>query len=252
MKLVSWNVNSLASRATHVMELLDKNTPDILCIQETRCAEIDGDIVSSAAHLGYQTYSSGRSGGRNGVAIMTSLPCEPTRTDWLDFDGRVQLFDFGKFNLINVYVPCGAPVHEDPFQYKLAFLSDLRDIITELMSEKPLLVAGDFNIVSSELDSHWPLEDDSSVSHPLVRKLLWSFMITLGFKDAWRIMNHEAVEYSHYDYRGGNFQKNQGMRLDYILASKEFHIYAAEHLIDYRKRQSPSDHVPVFADVVIR
>jgi exodeoxyribonuclease-3 len=251
MKIATWNVNSINNRKDHVVDLLDSHSPDILCLQETRCLDYPEDLDSLLDSRGYKISHKGRHGGRNGVAIISNQDFSQANTSWVDFDGRMQIASFTKFSVVNLYVPQGGNIESPNYDYKLTFLSDLYTLFEEL-SSKPIIVVGDLNLVSSEMDSSWPLTDDDTCSSTLVRREFWKWIIDLGFKDTWRTHNIDEIEYTHFDYRNGHFPKNLGMRLDYILASKEFNVLSSSNLIDFRKRTSPSDHVPVISEVVLR
>lgn len=249
MKLVTWNVNSLNVRAPQVLEWLQQEQPDVLCLQETKIQDhkfpYDAlqEIGYNAVHLGQKTY--------NGVAIISRHPIEDVQFDIPNFEDeqkRVVAATIEGIRIICVYIPNGQSVGSDKYEYKLNWLNALIAYIEKQLSIYPqLALLGDYNIAPEDRDVHDPTawKDSVLVSEP--ERDAFKQLIQLGLHDSFRLFEQPEKLYSWWDYRMMAFRRNMGMRIDHILISTPLVKLAKASWIDKapRKLERPSDHTPV-------
>ena len=253
MKIATWNVNSLKVRLHHVLTWLDREQPDVLALQETKLRNEDFP-ADAFADRGYTSAFSGQP-AYNGVAILArEAPgqlCYDIGSGYVDEQRRVLGATFGSLRIWNLYVPNGQSVESDKYRYKLEWLGALRTLLAEELTRHPdLLVMGDFNIAPEDRDVHNPQAWEGHVlCTPAERSALESLK-ALGLDDAFRLFPQPDKIFSWWDYRAGAFRRNQGLRIDLILASKPLSQRCAGCRIDKEPRgwERPSDHVPVVAE----
>lgn len=255
MRIATWNVNSIRARVDLVTDWLRRVEPDVLCLQETKV--VDDDFPTDEfQRLGYGVALSGQP-TYNGVAIASrhlmrklelELPGDPT-----DTDRRFLGATICGVRIISAYVPNGRDVADPHFQYKLRWLERLRAAIAPGDGGRPskLVVCGDFNVARDERDVYDPEAYRGRVHfHPDERATL-DRLLEAGLRDAFRLHEDDSGHYSWWDYRGGSFQRNEGLRIDYVFLSDDLADQCAAAYIDReeRGRDRPSDHVPVVVDV---
>ena len=252
MKVATFNVNSLRARLPIVLEWLEGQGPDILCLQETKVQDQDfpagplEEVGYRAAFRGQKSY--------NGVAILSKSPLERLRTELYpggDEQARFISASAGGVPIINVYVPQGFAVGTDKFAYKLTWLRDLLSFIKgEYDPSGPLILAGDFNIALEPEDLFDPEQFKGEVAfHPDEQALLKEFL-GWGFVDLFRKHVPEGGHYTFWDYRIPNgFKRNMGWRIDYLLATAPAAAACVDCWIDTGPRglKKPSDHTLLVA-----
>lgn len=253
MKVASWNVNSLRVRLNQVLDWLSSHPVDVLGLQETKLPDEDfpEDEIRSA---GYQVEFSGQK-TYNGVALLTRQPATevikelPGMND--DPQRRFISAVVQGVRIYNLYVPNGQAVGSDKFEYKLKWLSCLRDTLRAALStQDKVLVMGDFNVAPADADVHDPREWEGKIHCSAPEREALSRLTELGFSDSFRLFEQEPGLYSWWDYRMAAFRRNRGLRIDLILASKEIAGCCTASYIDRvpRKAERPSDHAPVVAN----
>ncbi len=251
--IASWNVNSIRARLEAVLAWLDSRRPDVLCLQETKVPDATFPVDAVAA-LGYEVVSLGQK-GYNGVAILARSPLLDVRRGFdaedLDAEGARLLHAVAAgVHVYSVYVPNGKVVNSPAYAAKLHWLDSLAALLGERHGpEAPLAVCGDFNIAAEDRDVHDPRFWRAQVLfHPSAREALQRFL-GLGLVDTFRLHHQEGGAYSWWDYRAGAFARNEGLRIDYVFASRGLASRCTGAEIDTRPRQqpTPSDHTPVLA-----
>jgi len=253
VKAATWNVNSLRVRLPHVLAWLDREQPDWLCLQETKLKN-DDFPVAEFAERGYVATFSGQA-AYNGVAILSREPPSDVSYDlgggYADEQRRVVGATFGRLRLFSLYVPNGQSVESDKYAYKLGWLTALQTrLAEELARHEHLLVVGDFNIAPDDRDVHDPAGwRDRVLCTPAERAAL-AAICELGLRDVFRLFTQPDKTYSWWDYRAGAFRRNQGLRIDLMLASGALSQTCSGCRIDKEPRgwERPSDHVPVVAE----
>ncbi len=261
MRLVTWNVNSLAARLNYVLTWMRANDPDVLCLQETKLS--DGAFPAGAfSDLGYDTVHHG--GGRwNGVAIVSRAGlADPV----LGFGGkdddegcRIIAATCDGVRVHSVYVPNGRSLDSDQYPVKLAWLERLRGYLAETCAPgDDVAVCGDFNVAPQDADVWDPgaFVGATHVSAPEREAL--DGVLSWGLVDVFRRLHPEGGVFSWWDYRAGAFHLGHGMRIDLVLVSDALarRCTAAEIDRDARKKNvagdKPSDHTAVVVDFAAR
>ncbi len=251
LKIASWNVNSLRVRLPHVLDWLARQQPDILALQETKLQDLEFPLEEILA-AGYQPYFAGQK-TYNGVALLSKRPLNSLLTDipgLNDPQRRVLGAEFDDIRLLNLYVPNGSEVGSDKYAYKLNWLKHLNLWVEELLREnKKLILLGDFNIAPEDQDVHDPAAWQGSVLVSPEERAALQALQTQGLSDCFRLFEQDPASFSWWDYRGGAYRRNHGVRIDLILASQALQNHCQSCSIDTTPREldQPSDHAPVLA-----
>jgi exodeoxyribonuclease-3 len=254
VKLATWNVNSLRVRLPHLLDWLAANSPDAMCLQETKCEEAQFPAMELAAagycalHNGQRTY--------NGVAILTradSLEVCRAIPGFADDQSRVLAADYEGVRVISVYVPNGQAVGSDKYEYKLAWMAALaRWLEGELARHPRIAVMGDFNVAPEDRDVHDPQLWAGRVLFSLPERAALHRLVELGFVDAFRLFEQPERSFTWWDYRMLAFRRKQGLRIDHVMLSPALAAQCRSCTIDTtpRKLERPSDHAPVVCEIV--
>jgi len=252
MKIASWNVNSLRVRLPQVLEWLSENPIDILAIQETKTQDPEFPKQEIEA-AGYKVAFSGQK-TYNGVAILAKTTPKDIITDVKNLDDpqrRILAATVKGVRVVNLYVVNGSEVGSEKFAYKLDWLNKVTaHIKQELQTHKKLIVLGDFNIAPDDRDVHDPDLWQGKILCSDKEREAYKKMLALGLTDTFRQFEQEEKLFSWWDYRGGGFRRNHGLRIDLILASKALSEKCKSSVIDKTPRtwERPSDHTPVMAE----
>lgn len=260
MKIATWNVNSVRSRLDHIINWLNNNPVDVLCLQETKVVDTDfphGDLAA----LGYHVYIYGQK-SYNGVALLSKKPLEQVSmgfasilTDlepiW-DEQKRVITGVIDGVRILNLYVPNGSEVGSEKYDYKLRWLTVLRKYLQTLLLTNPnICMCGDFNIALEDKDIYEKATNIRThiMSSDTERQALKE-ILELGFTDAFRKFTTDGGHFSWWDYRAAGFSRNRGWRIDHHYLTKELCSSATSCIIDSapRKLDKPSDHTPVIVE----
>ena len=249
MKLATWNINSIRARTDRLIGWLAAEQPDVLCLQETKVE--DAQFPTAALEkAGYHTVIYGQK-SYNGVAIASREPITDVRCGLSDgvADDEARLIAGTTFGVrvVCVYVPNGGDLTSDKFPYKLAWYSRLRAYCSKVTGD--LVVAGDYNVTADDKDVHDPVKWAGHIHCSEPERAALAELLGLPLVDVFRKLHPEGGVYSWWDYRGVSFFKNQGLRIDHILATPAFADRATACTIDRnaRKGQDASDHAPVIA-----
>ena len=258
MKIISWNLNSIRVRINQVIELLDQQNPDILCLQETKIVN-NQFPKESFMKKGYISYFNGIP-SYNGVAILSKKKgFEKTINLCEKDDARYLSLKTEKIEIISVYVPAGGnePDEENnpKFKHKLFFLDELSKLLKKKRGEK-IVLCGDLNVAPYEDDvwSHKSLTN--VVSHTEgERERIVKLLDKCDLVDSIRcFLNPPQNIFTWWSYRSPNYKtNNRGRRLDHIFAASRISnkITSAAILDDFRDKEKPSDHVPIMIQIDI-
>ncbi len=254
---ITWNVNSIRSRLGHLQQLLREQQPDVVMLQELKCEATEFphlEIQAAGYHaalVGQKTY--------NGVAVLSkqlgrvvanALPGDDSDTQARFIDVELP----GGWRAISVYVPNGQEVGSDKYAYKLNFLRRLHTYTQGLLaSEAKVLIGGDYNVALTDVDVHDPKTWQGQIlCSPAERQAVYG-LLHQGWRDTYRQLHPDAHEYSWWDYRSGGFERNLGLRIDYILASPTAcdRLQSSAILREPRGWDKPSDHAPVVAGFIV-
>jgi exodeoxyribonuclease III len=256
VRIATWNVNSLKQRMPRFVPWLDERKPDVVCLQETKLAddafaELCGEEL---AGRGYEVATHGEATW-NGVAILSRVGLEDVVRGLADAPGfphpeaRAVAATCGGTRVVSVYVPNGRVPGSEHYEYKLAWLRALKDVVAAAPEET--IVCGDMNIAPTDDDVFDP---DAYIGQthvtPPEREAL-AELTKLGLHDVVRDRWPSERVFTYWDYRAGMFHQDLGMRIDLILASDPVagRVQAAWVDRHARKGSGPSDHAPVIVDL---
>lgn len=252
MKIATWNVNSIKARLDHVKNWLSANVPDVLMIQELKGMEFP-DMEFRA--LGYQCAFIAQK-AYNGVATLSKTPVEVNETklhgDDADDQARYLETTISGLRLINIYLPNGNPVDSEKFPYKLAWMDRLKSRLKDLREEGiPFAVAGDFNVIPEDRDCHDPKAWAGDALFRIESRQKFRALINLGLTDAFRVFDAAGGRYTFWDYQGGAWPANRGIRIDHILLSPPLTDRLRACSIDTAPRglDKASDHTPLVVEL---
>jgi exodeoxyribonuclease-3 len=273
MRIATWNVNSLKARQEAVERWLVRAEPDVLLIQETKLSDADAPVMPFRM-LGYELVHHGE-GRWNGVGILSRVGAEDVVTNFGDGPVRdssagaavaVSEDDFDPFDearmvsavcggvrVASLYVPNGRMVGSPFYEGKLRWFERLSRWLAETRSPgEPLVLGGDYNVTPADEDV-WDAvkaHGGTHVSEPeraaLARLRDW------GLVDTYRAVQPARGRFSWWDYRAGNFHRNEGMRIDLLYATAPVAARVIWAEIDREARKgppTPSDHAPVVIDL---
>jgi exodeoxyribonuclease III len=273
VRIATWNVNSLKARLEKVEWWLGRAAPDVLLLQETKLTDADAPALAFAA-AGYQLLHHGE-GRWNGVAIIsrvgiaepvtnfgdgpvrdtgpgTAVPGAEEDFDPLD-EARMVSAVCGGVRVVSLYAPNGREVGSPFYEGKLRWFARLRRWLDEARDpSEPLLLGGDLNVAPADADVWDPAaaHGGTHVSEP--ERAAFRALLDWGLVDTYRAGHAEPGRFTWWDYRAGNFQRNEGMRIDHLLASAPVagRVVAVEIDREARKGQpTPSDHAPLVLDL---
>ncbi len=253
MKFATFNANSIRARLPQITDWLERNRPDILCIQETKVQDKDFPREPLESK-GYRVVFRGQK-SYNGVAILSRAALEDVRRDLYeggDAEARFVSARVGSWHVVNVYVPQGFAVESEKFQMKLRWMEDLSHYLRHhYRPAEPLLVAGDFNVAVEDRDVYDPESLRGGVCfHPDEQARLRE-VLAWGLEDVFRRDHKEGGYYTFWDYRVPNaLKRKMGWRIDYILATKPVSGAFRDSWIDMEARAAPkpSDHTFLVAE----
>ena len=253
MKLATWNVNSLAVRLPQVLEWLTANQPDVLCLQETKLTD-DKFTQAEFEAAGYQAQWFGQK-TYNGVALLSKSPAtEVTRNifGFSDEQARVIAGTVDGVRVIGAYFPNGQAPGSDKFDYKMRWITALREWIADELTRHPkLALLGDFNIAPEDRDVCDPVAWFGQIHCTDEEREHFRQLLGIGLHDSFRLFEQPPKLYSWWDYRMMAFRRNQGLRIDHILVSEALKPLVRSCTIDKlpRKNERPSDHAPVMVEL---
>jgi len=259
LRIATWNVNSVRQRLPHLLAYLKEVQPDVLCLQEIKCLDEQFPRLE-VEELGYNIETHGQK-TFNGVAILSKRPFEVARGlpgDESDSQSRyieaVVPAGDSVVRVASVYLPNGNPAGSDKYPYKLAFMERLIAHARRLLEyEEPMILAGDFNVIPAPRDAARPEDWVSDALFLPETRAKFRELLALGLTDALRATSDAAGLYTFWDYQAGAWQKNNGIRIDFLILSPEAADLLQSVAIDkeMRGRDKASDHTPVRIDLSV-
>jgi exodeoxyribonuclease-3 len=255
VKIATFNVNGVKARLSAVLRWLEESKPDVACLQELK-APADRFPADEVRAAGYEPIWHGQKSW-NGVAILSrgSPPVERRRVlpgDPEDLHSRYIEALVGDVVVGCLYLPNGNPAPGPRFDYKLRWLDRLLPHAAELLAEgKPCVLAGDFNIIPTDLDVYRPERwVDDALFRPEVRAA-YRALLDQGWVDAVRALHPDQRIYTFWDYFRNAFARDAGLRIDHLLLSPPLASRLAAAGVDsaVRAREKPSDHAPVWIEI---
>jgi exodeoxyribonuclease-3 len=256
VRIATWNVNSVKQRVPRLLPWLDERQPDVVCLQETKLAD-DAFLDLLGTELEDRDYAVAVHGEAtwNGVAILSRVGLEDVVAGVAGAPGfphpeaRAVSATCGGIRVVSVYVPNGRVPDSEHYQYKLAWLSSLREMVAA--GPDATVVCGDMNIAPTDEDVFDPdaYIGETHVTEP--ERAALQELRSLGLHDVVRDRWPNERVFTYWDYRAGMFHQDLGMRIDLVLASGPVAERVQAAWVDRkaRKGKGPSDHAPVIVDL---
>jgi exodeoxyribonuclease-3 len=265
VRLATWNVNSIRTRADRVAAWLERSDVDVVALQETKCRDdqfpemVFNAIGYEVAHVGHSQW--------NGVAILSRVGIEDVEVgfegmpSWSSKEGqhpapeaRALGATCGGVRVWSLYVPNGRTLADPHLQYKLEWLAALRTTAAGWLAKEPgaqIALVGDWNI-APENEDVWDMtvfSHSTHVSPP--ERAAFRAVVEAGFADVVRPYAPGPGVYTYWDYTQLRFPRREGMRIDFVLGSAALAGRVTGALIDReeRKGKGASDHAPVIVDL---
>jgi exodeoxyribonuclease-3 len=255
MKIATFNANSVRARLDQITGWLDRESPDVLCIQETKVQDQDFPVIAFEA-AGYKVAFRGQK-AHAGVAIVSrenpkEIACGIDDGEEPD-EARLIRIEVGGVTVINTYVPQGRAIDSEHYAYKLRWFERFRLMLERhYTAGQPIVWCGDFNVAPEPIDLHNPKGNKDHVAfHSLAREALENVR-AWGFEDVFRKLHPD--EPGHYTFWDQRFREtvpqNKGWRVDHIWATSPVAGKAARAWIDVdaRKVAHSSDHTFLVAE----
>ena len=261
MKIATLNINSINARLNNLTEWLSENKPDVMLLQEIKC-EFNNFPFFDLQMNGYEAKILGQK-SYNGVAVLSRYPLKLRSENLPNFpDENARYLEcelsIGKQNYViaSLYLPNGNPPYNNQtdaskFAYKLKWMDAFTEHAKDLaVQNRNVILAGDFNVIMSESDVYNPQEFIGNALYcPEVQDRL-RYLTRIGWCDTYRSLYPQERGYTFWDYTGGAFINDLGMRIDYILTSPAMTDRLIDCKIDreFRKKEKASDHTILIAE----
>ncbi|HSN05269.1 MAG TPA: exodeoxyribonuclease III [Nitrospira sp.] len=257
MKIATFNVNSLRKRLQIVLDWLDQQKPDVLCLQETKVQDSEFPLLALAPS-GYEITFRGMK-SYNGVAILSRKKPEAVFHGFDDGgeseDARLLRVVIDGIPIINTYVPQGYEIDSPKYQYKLGWYDRLRKYFERHLSpSQPAIWCGDMNVAPRPMDVHSPEKHLKHVCYHEDARKAYERTLAWGFEDVFVKLYPDRQQYTFWDYRApSSLEANKGWRIDHILATAPLAEKCLRVDVDVepRRAKDPSDHTFLWAEFSI-
>ena len=253
MKIATFNINNINRRLSNLLEWLRESRPDVACLQEL-CMQRSEFPVAAIREAGYGAIWRGQSPRYNGVAILAKdaqpiesrceLPGDPPDKQARYIEAAVNGMLIGC-----IYAPNGNPQPGPKFDYKLAWMDRLLAHAQALCkSGLPVVLAGDYNVVPTDLDIYPTTSyDDDALLQPAPRER-YQRLLSQGWTDALRKRYPDERIYTYWDYMRNRWARDAGLRIDHLLLPPKLARRMTDAGVDkaVRGREGASDHAPAW------
>ena len=255
MKIATYNVNGVNGRLPVLLRWLGEEQPDVVCLQELKAPQ-DKFPQAALEQAGYGAIWLGQKSW-NGVAILArgALPLETRRGlpgDPADLQSRYIEAAVGGVLVGCLYLPNGNPAPGPKFDYKLRWFERLNAYAAKLLEhDAPVVLAGDYNVMPTELDVYKPERwTDDALFRPEVRDAFRA-LVGQGWTDALRHLHPGTRIYTFWDYFRNAFGRDAGLRIDHLLLSPTLapRLTAAGVSREVRGWEKSSDHAPTWIEL---
>jgi exodeoxyribonuclease III len=257
VRLATWNVNSLRSRIDRVEAFLDRHDIDVLALQETKAREDQLPLMGLQAR-GYEIAAAGHSQW-NGVAIISRVGLEDLQVGFEGMPGfgdpetaeaRAIGATCGGVRVWSLYVPNGRKVDDPHYVYKLDWLARLREA-AQAWQDQDTALAGDWNIAPLDEDVFDMRQFAKSTHVTAPERAAFQAFLDDGYVDVVRPHAPGPEVFTYWDYYRQRFERNRGLRIDFVLGSASLAGRVTGALIDRDERAGTgaSDHAPVIVDL---
>lgn len=248
MRIATWNVNSIGARLPRLLPWLEETAPDIVALQETKCAAGAFPELPIQA-LGYEVLAAGE-GQWNGVAILSKVGITEPMVDLPGHpEARMAAAQCGPLHVTSVYVPNGRTLDDPHYLYKLDWLATLRSGLDAVDPAQPRVIMGDFNVAPTDEDVFNIAAFAGSTHVTPAERAGVQALVDWGLTDVRARPGKGERPFTYWDYRAGMFHKDLGMRIDLVLLTPTVPVVDAYVDRAARKGKGPSDHAPVVVDI---
>lgn len=252
MKIYSWNVNGIrAIKKKGFLEWVKEESPDILCIQETKAhiEQLDESLLNIEGYEAF--FCSGERKGYSGVAVYTKEKPITVKKgigiSKFDSEGRILILEYESFILFNIYFPNGQK-DDDRLNYKLEFYDAILEYCDALKEQgKKLVICGDYNTAHEEIDLKNPKSNEKRSGFLPIERAWMDKFIKHGYVDTFRRLYPEKVKYSWWSYRFNARKNNAGWRIDYHFVSDN--LFEKVRSAEILNEVMGSDHCPVILEL---
>lgn len=258
MRIATWNVNSLRTRIDRVEAFLDRHDIDVLAVQETKAREEQLPLMGLQAR-GYEIAAHGLNQW-NGVALISRVGLEdvavgfPEQPGWGDpvaVEARALGATCGGVRVWSLYIPNGRKPDDPHYAYKLDWLARLRSA-AESWLDVPTALVGDWNICPTDDDVFDVAQFRNSTHVTPAERAAFQAFLDGGWSEVTRSF---APGYTYWDYYRNRYQRDRGLKIDFVLGSPTLASRVTGAFIDREERDpdvfagAPSDHAPVVVDL---
>ncbi|MEO5709633.1 MAG: exodeoxyribonuclease III [Nocardioidaceae bacterium] len=261
MRIATWNVNSVRSRIDRVEAFLTRHQVDVLALQETKARDDQWPTMGLEA-MGYDVATFGLNQW-NGVAIVSRVGLEdvekgfagmPGYGDPVAAEARAIGATCNMVRVWSLYVPNGRAIGDPHLDYKLAWLEALRTSAAGWLADdpdRPVALTGDWNIAPQDEDVFDIAQFAKSTHVTLPERAAFQAVVDAGYVDVVRPLHPGPDVYTYWDYYRQRYERNRGMRIDFVLGSPGFaaRVTGAQIDRDERGGKGASDHAPVIVDL---
>jgi len=252
LSVLTWNVNGIrAQQKKGFLEWLARESPDILCVQETKAhpEQLDAALLTPPGYFVYWTKPVRK--GYSGVATFTKEKPLAVKTGFgierFDAEGRVVMTEFPDFVLLNIYFPNGQS-GEERLKYKLDFYEETMKFVRDLKNKgKQVIVSGDYNTAHREIDLARPKENEDTSGFLPIERAWIDRWIADGQVDIFRKFNAEPEQYTWWDMKSAARERNVGWRIDYHFVTKD--LVSKVTAASIMPEVMGSDHCPVRLEI---
>ncbi len=262
MRLATWNVNSVRSRIPRIESFLQHRDVDVLALQETK-ARADQFPTMGLESLGYEVAAHGLNQW-NGVAVVSRLGITDVEVGFAGMpaygeppvhEARAMGATCGGVRVWSLYVPNGRAVGDVHYHYKLRWLAALHDVAASWAaqgaSRQPTALVGDWNIAPHDEDV-WDMGAFARSTHVTApEREAFQAIVDLGYVDVVRPYTSGPDVFTYWDYYRQRFERNKGMRIDFVLGNASLAERITHAFVDREERAGTgaSDHAPVVVEL---
>jgi exodeoxyribonuclease-3 len=252
LKIATFNVNGIKTRLPHLLLWLEKEQPDVACLQELKALDKEFPVLD-IKRMGYEVIWHGQKSW-NGVAILAKgvkpeetgrgLPGDPE-------DAQSRYIEANVFGITVgcLYLPNGNPQPGPKFDYKLKWMQRLHEVAAvHAKSKKPVVLAGDYNVVPTDFDIYSPKSWKKDALLQPESRAAYERLLEQGWTDSLRHLYPDEPVYTFWDYFRQHWEKNSGLRIDHLLVNKALKPALKDAGVDrwVRGLEKASDHAPTW------
>ena len=245
MRILSFNVNGIRAIVKKgFAKFLRQDKPDIICLQEIKIS----DAARAQTEFDFAAYQEfwhpAARAGYSGTATLVKqgIKVKPLSAPAWDKEGRIQILDLGKYYLANIYFP-NAGDNLQRLAWKIEWNDKLLVYLKKIKAKKPVIVCGDYNVAHQEIDLARPKENVGNAGFTDEERVWLNRFLRSGFKDTFRELHPNKIQYSWWSYRTAARQRNVGWRIDYFCVSDK--ILKKVNKAFILDNVQGSDHCPV-------